>query len=173
MPQAGSQGLLTRWSAAARAGYGLFIGEAGDLAVWLGDGTGTVERLSTGTPLRAHDWYFVAATYDDASGRVCLYQEPVRRWPVEASRAVVERMATVRPRSAAATPFLMASYLTSRPGDARRRGRAFQRQARPALSLWPGAASGRSRRAPGRCIAPRVRRGARRGLGLQRRHRHG
>ena len=112
-PDAGSQGLLTRWSAADRSGYGLFIGEAGDLAVWLGDGTGNVEHLSTGTPLRAHDWYFVAATYDATSGRVCLYQEPVRRWPVEATCAVVERTAAVRPRSAAGSPFLMAGYLTA------------------------------------------------------------
>lgn len=114
-PQAGSQGLLTRWSAADRAGYGLCIDEAGDLALWLGDGTGTVERLSTGTPLRAHDWYFVAATYDATSGRVCLYQVPVRRWPVETTRAVVERTAAVRPRSAAGSPFLMAGYLTADP----------------------------------------------------------
>ncbi len=111
-PLAGAQGLLTKWSRRGPEGYGLFIDEAGDLALWLGDGA-RIERHRTGTPLRSHDWYFVAASYDPASGRVVLHQWPARRWPVETTRATVERAASVRPGGAAGDPFLMAGLVGS------------------------------------------------------------
>ena len=106
-PLAGPQGLLTKWSRLGAEGYGLFIDEAGDLALWLGDGA-RIERHRTGIALLSHDWYFVAASYEDASGGVILYQLPARRWPVEPTRAVVERAASLRPGRAAGNPFLLA-----------------------------------------------------------------
>ena len=114
-PEAGIQGLLTRWSDSSRTGYGLFIDETGGLTLWLGGGTGSVERIGTRTPLRSRSWYYVAATYDAVRGQVRLYQEPVRRWPVESTRAVVEQTASIRPSSGASIPFLMAGYLTADP----------------------------------------------------------
>ena len=45
-PAKGVQGLLTRWSARDESGYGLFIDDAGTLALWLGDGAGRVVRLA-------------------------------------------------------------------------------------------------------------------------------
>ena len=73
-PQKGVQGLLTKWS--VDGGYGLFLDEGGVLALWLSDQDGRVERVRTDHPLRAAEWYFVAATYDAQSATICLYQEP-------------------------------------------------------------------------------------------------
>lgn len=115
-PEAGTQGLLTKWSRSRAEGYGLFIDEAGDLALWLGDGT-HIEQHRSGTPLRSHEWYFVAASYDGASGRVHLRQSPVRRWPVETTRAAVDRTASVRPDGAAGDPFLMAGRVDGGKGQ--------------------------------------------------------
>lgn len=86
-PAGGPQGIVTRWSAKQEAGYGLFVGEDGDLSLWMGDGTGRVERLGTGVALRASQWYFVAASYDAGGGKVSLYQEPLTIWPRDASGA--------------------------------------------------------------------------------------
>jgi N,N-dimethylformamidase len=108
-PTKGLQGLLTKWSAPHQAGYGLVLDEAGDLALWLGDGHGRVARLRTGRPLRAAAWYFVAATYDAPSGAVRLYQQPVVAWPLDASACVVEHGTDVRP-GAGDAPFIMAGY---------------------------------------------------------------
>src|SRR5262245_41520566 len=87
-PQKGVQGLLTKWCAAAGRGYGLFLDEGGDLALWVSSPEGRRERLRTGKPLRAGEWYFVAASYDAQTGHVCLYQEPLRLWPHDTTRTV-------------------------------------------------------------------------------------
>ena len=39
------------------------------------------ERFATGRPLLEREWVFVAASYDAASGVVCLIQTPMRRYP--------------------------------------------------------------------------------------------
>ena len=44
-PNKGVQGLLTKWSDTESKGYGLFINEGGDLALWLGGAGGQVHRL--------------------------------------------------------------------------------------------------------------------------------
>src|SRR5258708_11131730 len=84
-----SQGLITKWSNTDKVGYGLYIGEKADLVLWLGTGS-SVERISTGKPLRANEWYFVAATYDVASKTVRLYQLPLSSWPNDSSQAAHE-----------------------------------------------------------------------------------
>lgn len=89
-PQKGVQGVLTRWSGAEGAGYGLFIDEDGGLALWVGNGEGQVEKVRSGKALTASQWYFVAGAYDAKTGKVCLYQEPVTRWPRNTTVARVE-----------------------------------------------------------------------------------
>ncbi|MBI3301023.1 MAG: LamG domain-containing protein, partial [Deltaproteobacteria bacterium] len=108
-PQKGVQGILTKWSADGR-GYGLFVDEGGALALWLGDQEGRVERMRSGKPLRAADWYFVAASYDAQSGKVCLYQEPLREWPRDETRAIVEKSTQIRTVGESDVAFLMAGY---------------------------------------------------------------
>ena len=73
----GEQGLISKWSDVEKAGYGMCVGEAGDLEVWLGNGEIGVERVVSGKELIPHQWYFVAATFDPDSESICLYQIPV------------------------------------------------------------------------------------------------
>ena len=73
----GEQGLISKWSDVEKAGYGMCVGEAGDLEVWLGNGEIGVERVVSGKELIPHQWYFVAATFDPDSETICLYQIPV------------------------------------------------------------------------------------------------
>jgi N,N-dimethylformamidase len=92
------------------------IDEDGSLGFWVGEKGGSIARASTGVPLRqastatrylqlnnltsqgtnTTDWYFVAASYDAAAGRVTLHQEPLATWPVEQTRAVVDRTVAVK-----------------------------------------------------------------------------
>jgi N,N-dimethylformamidase len=88
MPASGKvQGVVTRW--ANEAGYALVIGEHGDLNFWLGS-----QRITTDKPLRAREWYFVAASYDSASGLARLVQLPLRDWPADPSAAIVDAVST-------------------------------------------------------------------------------
>lgn len=72
-----NQGIMTKWSSSMNAGYGLFIDEKGCLSLWLGDGKGNVEKISTGKPLIAQCWYFVGASYDQRTGHVSVFQKPI------------------------------------------------------------------------------------------------
>jgi N,N-dimethylformamidase len=76
-PGKGRQGILTRWSADRQAGFGLFVDDAGRLALLVGDGSGAVATLASDKPLTASVWYSVSASYDSASGKATLSQEPV------------------------------------------------------------------------------------------------
>ncbi len=84
MPTRAAQGLLTKRSERERVGYGLIIDDSGALALELG-ASGDTQRVSTGSPLRAGYWYFVAASFDAASGAVSLLQRPFPRWPLDAT----------------------------------------------------------------------------------------
>jgi N,N-dimethylformamidase len=88
--QAGEQGIVTKWSAAEQAGYGLFIDENGCLELRLGAGDGGAVRISSGEPLVERCWYLVAASFDATTGHVRVHQEPV----VYAANAPVSRQAT-------------------------------------------------------------------------------
>ena len=110
LPRKGVQGLITKWCAAADAGYGLFIDEEGALAVWIGDGEGRVERHSTGTPLRESQWCFVAGAYDAGAGRVRLYQEPSGIWPDDESHSSIDAGAGTAAPAVNDAPLLMAAY---------------------------------------------------------------
>ncbi|MDE0310900.1 MAG: hypothetical protein OXI52_01445, partial [Caldilineaceae bacterium] len=57
--QGETQGLLSKWSE-ENGGVCLAIGERGDLELWVGDSSAR-KAISTGHPMRAREWYFVAA----------------------------------------------------------------------------------------------------------------
>ncbi len=114
-PQKGPQGILTKWSASDGTGYGLFVDHNGSLALWIGDQTGRVERLSTGKPLHAASWYFVAGVFDADGPRVSLYQEPVTAWPRDDSRAVTEQAVQTSTVSTNDASFLMAGHWDKEP----------------------------------------------------------
>ena len=109
-PQKGPQGILTKWCASDSAGYGLVVGEDGGLALWLGDGSGHVERVGTGVPLRARTWHFVCGGYDPQAKRVFLYQQPLVEWPVEDPGARVEQPTELSRVGGSEAPLLMAGY---------------------------------------------------------------
>jgi N,N-dimethylformamidase len=74
-----NQGCLARWDAATGSGFGLGLDPGGLLVLWLGDGNGGRSELVADAPLVAHCWYFVAATYDAATGRAGLHWTKLRR----------------------------------------------------------------------------------------------
>ena len=131
----GDQGILTKWSARDHTGYGLFLENDGRLALWLGGPGGEVDKVRAETALRPWvpsipgaanaprphhvdtTWYFVAATYDAASGRAVLYQEPVSEFPFDPTRAVTERTTSVKSLTTNAAPFLIAAYASPADGN--------------------------------------------------------
>ena len=76
LPEAGRQVLLGRWSSDGISGFALGINRSGRLEFWVGDGTGT-DAIAAEVKLVPRVWYFVAASYDPASGAATLYQEAV------------------------------------------------------------------------------------------------
>jgi len=76
LPGAGRQVLLGRWDLTAQRGLALGINPQGQLEFWCGDGT-QVDAVAAEVPLRQHLWYFVAATFNPASGLASVHQVPV------------------------------------------------------------------------------------------------
>lgn len=70
------QTILGRWDALRNTGYALGINPAGHLEFWVGNGT-EVDYVYAELPLLAKMWYFVAVSYDRATGRAEIYQEGV------------------------------------------------------------------------------------------------
>ena len=109
-PSKSSQGLLTKWSDSSGTGYGLVLDGDNGLSLWIGGSDGRVERISTGVPLRRAFWYFVAASYDAATGRVLLYQQPKTMWPMDETAAVVEKDIGRLGIAENGMPLIMAGY---------------------------------------------------------------
>lgn len=113
-PGKGVQGILTKWQAGRRAGYGLMIDEQGELALWLGGG-GEFERVSSGERLVACAWHFVAGAFDARTGNVVLMHKPLVEWPQQTEIAIES---AVRPHAVSESdaPFLIGGHLAD--GDA-------------------------------------------------------
>ena len=115
-PQRGVQGVLTKWAddhepalSMSKGGYGLFI-EDGGLALWVSDGKGAVRKLRSGKRLRAGEWYLAAASYDPETGQARLHQQPLARYAVEDTSAVVEGRLNAHGLGGGDAPFLMAGH---------------------------------------------------------------
>lgn len=120
----GAEGLLTKWMP-GQGGYAVVIDEAGRLALWLGDASGRVTKAATDVPLRpwipaipgmnqrpqgvATAWYFIAVTFDAATGRVVLAQDPLNQFPFDATRGTFERHVDARAVGVNTAPLLMAA----------------------------------------------------------------
>ena len=105
---AGRQGLLATWNEGEKAGYALLL-DNGALALRFGHLEAGDVFFTTQAPLRAGSWYFVAASFDAATGELVLTQEPLPAWPRDPSRLV--RAVQIRPASLApaAGPLLIAA----------------------------------------------------------------
>ncbi len=73
---AGRQVLLGRWDLSAQRGAALGIDTQGRLEFWVGDGE-RADAVAAELPLLPQLWYFVAASFDPASGTATLHQVPV------------------------------------------------------------------------------------------------
>ena len=62
--------LLGCWVSEERRGFALGIDEHGALSFKLGDGE--VQRLSSETPLRERQWYWVGASFDAETSRASM-----------------------------------------------------------------------------------------------------
>jgi N,N-dimethylformamidase len=84
-------------------GYALALDDVGAAALYL-DG----QVVAAGEPLRRRAWHRVTATYDAASGRARVVQQPLREWPGAAECVAAE--SAVEPWSPATVPFLLAAW---------------------------------------------------------------
>ncbi|MBM3489874.1 MAG: LamG domain-containing protein [Alphaproteobacteria bacterium] len=110
LPGQGRQGLAGTWSAASRSGFALVLNEAGAPEVLLGDGKGRIGRLSTDIPLYARRWYFLAASFDAASGRLHLLQQPLADKSFHPARRVSAEAQTDVEHLVRPGPFLFAAW---------------------------------------------------------------
>ena len=106
-PQKGVQGIVTKWFPDENGGYGLFVGDNGDLCLWIGDQMGTVDQLCSGASFLASTWYFVAGTYHSEKGILNLHQKPVRTWPVGDRDITVTRSTSLRSVGKSSVPLLI------------------------------------------------------------------
>ena len=72
----GAQAIISKFNAKTGLGYGLFINEAGELALRIGRGRGKLDEYSTKKPLFRKVWYKVSASFDAATGEVHIAQTP-------------------------------------------------------------------------------------------------
>ncbi len=79
LPGDGRQTIISRGSGPKRPGFALILDDDGALALMVGNGDELV-TVTTGTPMLAWEWAFVAATYDAETGDVVLWQEPDARF---------------------------------------------------------------------------------------------
>jgi N,N-dimethylformamidase len=115
--EAGTQGLLEKWSEREKTGFALTI-EDGAPALRLGYGAEGDALFTTNSPLRDGSWYFVAASLDAATGEVLLVQDPLPAWPLDPSRATLGTRGETRPLRATDGPLLIAALpddTTGRP----------------------------------------------------------
>ena len=77
-PDKGRQAIISKWDAAKSIGATLSIAEDNNgISLTLGNGKSKVESFSTGKALLAHEWYFVAATWNAKKKTVTIQQQPL------------------------------------------------------------------------------------------------
>jgi N,N-dimethylformamidase len=99
------QGIISKW--ANDTGFVLVINENGEAGLWLGSGNGQVERIYSGAPMRAREWYLVRATFDSTTGEATVGQQPLSPIPTDSSEGWIHP--TLRPTAvtAADAPLLI------------------------------------------------------------------
>ena len=122
-----AQGIVTKWSAAEGRGYGLFLDADGRLSVQVGAGGGQVATLSAEPALRPWEpvifgagrprpqgvrtqWYFVAASFDAATRRLMVYQQPAEGYANDPTRLFVEQTTAISGPASTDVPLLMAAH---------------------------------------------------------------
>ena len=117
LPEAGVQGILSRWSADAESGFGLFVGADGALQLWLGSPGQPTVRVSSGQPLRSREWAFVAASYDSETAVVT--QATLRFDPRQSAETRHESSVSLAGVSGTDAPFLLGAGWLKTDGSRR------------------------------------------------------
>lgn len=77
-PNKGHQTIISNWSEKDQNGMSLDISPNNKgLMLTIGSGSNKVQCVVSGKPFLEREWYFVAATYNAASKRITLIQEPL------------------------------------------------------------------------------------------------
>ncbi len=122
-PQAGRQGIVTRWRRDRAAGYALVLDESGRLALWLGDASGKSEKVAVEGGFIPWTWYSVGASYDPQTGIAIVARQAV----VNSANSLIGRVAAPgqsavaqkplgRLEVSADAPFVIAGYAAGGPG---------------------------------------------------------
>ena len=112
-PAKGEQGIVTKWDPRSRSGFALTIDDKGSVALRLGMADGTVETVSVGMPLHERHWYLAAASYDAATGKVTVHQEPLLPYARASDSGTARR--TLGPAAAnSSAPVVMAGTFRRR-----------------------------------------------------------
>ena len=114
-PDKGPQAILSLGSDAG--GLVLGIDGAGALCLDVTGEGGATETVSTGKPMVAREWYFVAAAYDHATGEVRLHQEPLVPYALTAGATTVTKTVSAVPALAGA--FVMMAARPAGTGNGR------------------------------------------------------
>ena len=108
-PNKGEQVLVGKWLERDQRGFELMIDAGGALALRLGGGGGVSKIVSTGRGLLEREWVFAGASFDAATGRVAVYQEPLVRYPIVESSAVRRKTTELRGLGVSRAPLAMAA----------------------------------------------------------------
>ena len=122
------RGILANWRDGR--GYGLFLGEQGDLVLGVGGEEGSI-LIGTERRLEPGVWHFVAASLG-RSGEAVVMHRPVRRWPGD-SAVVREAHCAVAPAPPRDVDLLLGAFLASEAGDERVHGHLDGKIDRPKL----------------------------------------
>jgi N,N-dimethylformamidase len=96
------QGLFAKWDDETGCGYALVLMD-GKPALWLGDGSGPVQRVASGEALCEREWTLVTAEVNVERSEVVLCALPLHAW---AGPTVESTEPLERPPAASATPLL-------------------------------------------------------------------
>ena len=116
------QGIVSKWS--QEGGFALVIGAAGDLGLWISDGTKGAQ-IYTGKSLRERQWYFVAATFDAETQTLTLVQQPLSNYALDASALTRSQATPITALGENDAPLLIAAAFSESVGYERIVGRGL------------------------------------------------
>ena len=109
------QAIASCWSADGHTGFTLGLDESGAVALTLGN-NGTIETVTTATPLLKRQWAWVGATLDQGSKTVSVFQRALHKFPhADIDREVMKQL-DLDPGSTSA-PIVIGARLTRMAGD--------------------------------------------------------
>lgn len=106
-PDKGRQAIVSKWDAANNRGATLSIAENnGGIALTLANGKSKTETFSTGKSLIAHEWYFVAASWNAEKKTVTIIQQALHDYAGtndSVSRTFKSKLSKIDPNSSPIT----------------------------------------------------------------------